>query len=69
MIFTNMQMQKYDIQKHTNAQIENQIPGSALDLEWPPAELSGLGLGSQRHGRHEPNSMEALFAGKKTEQR
>ena len=60
-----MQIHKYDIHKHANTQIENQIPGSSLDLEWTPAELSGLGLGSQRRCRHEPNSMEALFAGKK----
>ena len=63
-IFINMQIHKYDIHKHANTQIENQIPGSSLDLEWTPAELSRLGLGSQRRCRHEPNSMEALFAGK-----
>ena len=42
MIFINMQIPKYDIHKHANAQIENQIPGTALDLEWTPTELSGL---------------------------
>ena len=65
MIFINMQIQKYDIHKHAKANIESQIAGSALDLEWTPTELSRLGLGSQRRCRHEPNSKEALFAGKK----
>ena len=30
MIFINMQIQKYDIHKHANAQIESQIPGSKV---------------------------------------